>query len=130
MAIRHKFSARSLAILEELHPKLRDVIRLSLPKTRYDFGLVCGLRTIEQQEEMVKSGKSMTMNSKHLPDENGKSRAVDLIVYNLNGQISWHEKEWFNVAQTIFHTSAELSTPITWGGLWVLPHDKPHFELA
>jgi hypothetical protein len=46
------------------------------PNTKIDFGVICGLRTMEEQRVLVDKGASKTMRSKHLD-----GKAVDLMAY-------------------------------------------------
>lgn len=69
------FSAKSLANLNGVHPRL---IRLMTEITQFfDCTILNGLRTEEQQEQNVANHLSETMNSKHLPQADGLSHAVD-----------------------------------------------------
>lgn len=47
----------------------------------WDNKIIDGLRSIEEQRRNIATGVSQTMNSKHLPNENGKSEAVDVMPY-------------------------------------------------
>ena len=58
-----KLSSRSLAKLEGVDTRLQDVVRSAIERTKVDFGVICGLRTIEEQEALVAKGASQTMRS-------------------------------------------------------------------
>lgn len=110
------------------HDDLERVAVLALKYSKYDFGITCSLRTIEEQEQLVKDGKSQTMKSRHLPNEQGVSEAIDFAVY-LNGSITWSIRYYRVVAQAFFRAAIELGVDIEWGGLWETFVDGPHVQL-
>ena len=69
-------SQRSLDKLEGVHDDMVRVVKKAIDLTKVDFGVICGLRTIEEQEALVAKGASQTMKSKHLD-----GLAVDLMAY-------------------------------------------------
>jgi peptidoglycan L-alanyl-D-glutamate endopeptidase CwlK len=71
-----KLSSRSEAKLEGLDPRLVAVVKSAIHKTKIDFGVICGMRTLDEQKELVAKGASKTMKSKHL-----QGYAVDLMAY-------------------------------------------------
>ena len=62
----YKLSKRSLDKLEGLDPRLVAVVKSAIHRTKIDFGVICGMRTMEEQKALVASGASQTMKSKHL----------------------------------------------------------------
>jgi peptidoglycan L-alanyl-D-glutamate endopeptidase CwlK len=91
--------------------------------------IVNTLRTQAEQDENVKKGVSWTYNSKHLPDINGKSNAIDIcpwLVFNLHGpdKLQWDSND------PAFQKIGEIgeSIGLTWGGRWKVK-DSGHFEL-
>ena len=123
-----KLSAVSKAKLGTCDKKLQDVINLAITKTKHDFGVSEGVRTIERQKVLLDSGKSTTMKSRHLANCNGESEACDIIVY-VNGHVTWDIKYYRKVAKSIFEAAIELGIQIEWGGLWENFIDGPHFQL-
>jgi uncharacterized protein YcbK (DUF882 family) len=77
-----KFSQRSENNLKGVNPDLVKVIRRALEITPVDFIVIEGLRTQARQKEMVATGKSQTMNSRHLT-----GHAVDIIPVNTTWKI-------------------------------------------
>ena len=69
-------SKRSYGNLEKVDKRLFDVVETAIQLTTVDFGVIQGLRTIEEQEALVAKGASKTMKSKHL-----KGLAVDLMAF-------------------------------------------------
>ncbi|CAM0104534.1 endolysin [Vibrio phage 340E47.2] len=124
----HRFSKSSLKRMESLDPELRKVVKLALKYSKYDFGVSESLRTLERQKELVASGKSKTMNSRHLPNAEGKSEAVDLAVY-VGGKLTWEKKYLRKVSGAMFRAAFELGVPIEWGGHWETFLDMPHYNL-
>ncbi len=120
----HKFSKRSLERLSEVHPDLQKVVHKALELSPYDFGITEGKRTIERQKELYDSGKSQTMNSRHLDGD-----AIDIAVYIESG-LTWEIGYYRKVAQAFFAAAIELGIQIEWGGLWRTFVDGPHFQLA
>lgn len=117
------FSATSLSRLEGLHPDLVRVVCRALLISPYDFTVVEGLRTLEQQRKHVASGRSQTMNSRHL-----HGLAVDLAPL-VNGSISWSWDHFTPFGAAMKRAAAIEGVPITWGGDWTTLKDGPHFEL-
>jgi len=73
-------------------------------------------RTKERQEQLVKEGKSWTMNSKHI-----SGLAVDLGILK-DGNISWDYKDYEQLGE---YWEKHLGQ--TWGGNWK-QKDCVHFE--
>ena len=71
-----KLSNRSLDRLQGVDPDLVRVVEIAIQETKIDFGVIEGLRTEEKQRQLVESGASQTMKSKHL-----EGLAVDLMAY-------------------------------------------------
>jgi peptidoglycan LD-endopeptidase CwlK len=78
-----KLSQRSIERLDGVKDQLVDVVTRAIEISTVDFGVTEGLRTTETQRKYVETGKSQTMESKHLTGD-----AVDLVAY-INGQVSW-----------------------------------------
>lgn len=70
-----KFGKKSL---ENLVGVSEQLIRLhQFVITFFDHKITDGVRTLEEQKANVAKGVSKTMNSKHLPQADGKSHATD-----------------------------------------------------
>jgi peptidoglycan L-alanyl-D-glutamate endopeptidase CwlK len=114
-----KLSQRSLDRLEGVHPDLVKVVKRAIELTNVDFGVTCGVRTVEEQEKLVAAGKSQTMNSKHLQQEDGYSHAVDLVAY-VGSDVAWELNLYDDIADAMAKAASE-QTPfvdIIWGGAW------------
>jgi uncharacterized protein YcbK (DUF882 family) len=71
-----KLSQRSLNNLKGVDERLQEVVHYAIGVSKIDFGVICGLRTVEEQKALVAKGASKTMNSKHLTGD-----AVDLMAF-------------------------------------------------
>ena len=87
----HRFSQSSITRLNQCDESLERVACLALKYSKYDFGISESLRTKERQQELFDTGKSTTMNSRHLPNKLGVSEAIDIVVY-VNGKVTWEHK--------------------------------------
>ena len=118
-----RLSSRSQSNLRGIHPDLRRVVERAIEITPVDFTVIEGLRTKERQRELVDSGASRTMNSRHLT-----GHAVDLVAW-VDGAISWEWPHYHKIAASMKQAAAELGIRIEWGGDWKSFKDGPHFQL-
>lgn len=105
-------SKRSLERLEGIDDGLYAVTERAIEYTKVDFGVTCGLRTIEQQKELVDAGASQTMNSKHIP-----GLAVDVVAY-IGPRISWELNLYDDIADAFAEAGRELGVSLRWGAAW------------
>ena len=118
-----ELSKLSLERLEGVDERLKAVVIECAARCPFPFNVSEGLRTVEQQREYVKQGKSRTMNSKHLT-----GKAVDLYPLTMNRkQVDWSRFE--DLADLMFQVASDQGTEIVWGGHWKTFVDKCHFEL-
>jgi peptidoglycan L-alanyl-D-glutamate endopeptidase CwlK len=127
-----KFSKRSQDRLNTCHPLLRKVFEEVVKKV--DCTIIEGVRTVETQKEYVRTGKSTTMNSKHLPQADGTSWAVDCIAYPVEWD-NWQRNYMFaGYVKGVAHSMGiDLRMGADWDGDFTTKdqkfHDLPHFEL-
>jgi peptidoglycan LD-endopeptidase CwlK len=121
-------SVRSLERLAGAHPDLRKVIERAAAISDIDFTVLEVLRTPARQRQLVASGASKTMNSRHLPGSDGKSRAVD-IAPMIGGKVSWDWPLYHRLAPIIKQAANDVGVPIEWGGDWKSFRDGPHWQL-
>ncbi len=107
-----KLSRRSLDRLEGIDDDLQAVVKMAITLTKTDFGVVQGMRTIEQQKELVAKGASQTMKSKHL-----EGKAFDIMAF-INGRASWELSVYDDLADAIKEAAINLNVPICWGAAW------------
>lgn len=124
----YQLSQRSKSNLSGVHPDMVKVVERAIQISPYDFGVSRGLGTIEEQREYVESGASTTMDSLHLPQEDGYSHAVDLFVL-VNGEVTWEHKYFRKVIQAVFTAAIELGVQVSAGALWRDFLDSPHIQL-
>jgi peptidoglycan L-alanyl-D-glutamate endopeptidase CwlK len=103
-----------------VHPDLVLVVNKAIEITTQDFTVLEGLRTLERQQQLYNTGKSKTMNSRHLT-----GHAVDLAPW----PISWDWEYFYPIAEAMKDASDEVGVPIEWGGDWKSFPDGPHFQL-
>lgn len=121
-------SSRSASKLSGAHPHLRKVVERAIKLTPIDFTVGETLRSIERQQFLLNTGKSSTMNSRHLPGSKGYSFAVDLYVIR-DGKVSNDMADYCKIADAMKQAAKELGTPLEWGGDWKTFKDGPHFQL-
>jgi peptidoglycan L-alanyl-D-glutamate endopeptidase CwlK len=116
-------SQRSKDRLKGVHPDLVKVIEEAIKESPLDFSISEGLRTKERQKVLFDSGKSQTMNSRHIT-----GHAIDFAVIK-DGEVTWDFKYYQLVADHIKKVAKELGVDIVWGGDWQSFRDGPHIEL-
>jgi len=112
---------RSLSNLEGIHPDLVSVVKRAIEITEQDFTVIEGLRDIDRQRELFKSGASTTMNSRHLT-----GHAVDIAPYPL----SWDWDQYYPIEDAMKQAALELEVDLEWGGDWKSFKDGPHWQLS
>ena len=112
---------RSKEKLRGVHPDLVSVVERAIELTEQDFTVIEGLRDIDRQRELVKTGKSTTMNSRHLD-----GHAVDIAPW----PISWDWDEFYPIADAMKQAAEELEVDLEWGGDWKSFPDGPHYQLS
>ena len=116
-------SDRSNDNLLGVHPDLIKVVRTAAELSPVVFVVTEGLRTEARQKQLVRSGASKTMNSRHLT-----GHAVDLAA-TVEGKVSWDWPLYYRLADTMKMAAESLDIPIEWGGDWTTFKDGPHFQL-
>ena len=107
-----KLSTRSLDKLEGVDSDLVAVVKRAIELTKVDFGVIYGMRTVEEQEKLVAAGKSQTMKSNHLV-----GKAVDLMAY-VDGAACWELNVYDDLCDAMKAAAEELGTPVKWGAAW------------
>ena len=117
----YKLSLRSKQRLSGVHPDLVAVVKRTIEITEQDFSVIEGIRHIERQRQLVATGKSTTLNSRHLT-----GHAVDLVPY----PVSWDWEHFYPIADAMKQAAEELDVDLEWGGDWKSFPDGPHFQLS
>ncbi|MDX1344065.1 MAG: M15 family metallopeptidase [Reinekea sp.] len=106
---------KSLQELRGVDDSLVAVVKRAIELTTVDFSVHDGLRTLEEQKELVKKGASTTLNSKHID-----GLAVDLVPY-INGKLRWEWVPIYQIAEAVRFAAQELDVSLRWGGNWDIP---------
>lgn len=114
-------SDRDRKRLAGVHPDLVRVIERA--RSLAEFIVTEGVRTPERQRQLVASGASQTMASRHLT-----GHAVDLAAL-VDGAVRWDWPLYDRLALAVKRAAADEGVPIVWGGDWPKFRDGPHFEL-
>ena len=117
----YQLGVKSQSRLNGLHPDLVAVVKRAIEITDQDFTVLEGLRSVERQKELVESGKSTTMNSRHLT-----GHAVDIAPW----PISWDWDYFYPISDAMKDAAKELKVDLEWGGDWSSFPDGPHFQLS
>jgi len=128
-----KYSKKSREKLETCHPDLQRLFNEVIKHV--DCTILEGVRTKERQEDLVRTGRSKTMNSKHLDKGDGYSHAIDVSLY----PIVWDQPEKF-IAFSFFvkgiatSMGIKIRLGVDWDGDFdITEHnffDGPHIELV
>jgi peptidoglycan L-alanyl-D-glutamate endopeptidase CwlK len=117
----YKLGNRSLQNLSGVHPDLVAVVNRAIQITKQDFTVIEGIRNINRQRQLVKSGASTTMNSRHLT-----GHAVDIAPW----PISWEWEDFYPIEEAMKLAADELGIDLEWGGDWKSFKDGPHWQLS
>ena len=115
----YKLSGRSLNKLEGVHPTMVDTVKRAIEVSKVDFGVIYGVRSLKEQERLYREGRSQTMKSKHLVQEDGYSHAVDLMAYD-GSDPSWDIVMYDDIADAMKAAAKETGAKIRWGAAWTI----------
>ena len=110
----YKLSTKSQERLIGVEPELKEIVYEAIKVTKVDFGVIEGLRTEEKQKQLVESGASQTMKSKHL-----EGRAVDLMAY-IGGRGSWELSVYDEIADAMKEAAIKVDVAVRWGAAWTV----------
>lgn len=116
--------AQSRARLAGVHPDLVSVVERAIGLSLIDFRVTEGVRTMARQKQLMASGATRTLKSRHLT-----GHAVDLVAL-VGGTVRWDWPLYPRLATAMKAAAAELGVPIEWGGDWRTFKDGPHFQLT
>ena len=129
-----KFDQRTARNLEEVHPDLVHLLRTF--DSPWPIVVTEGARSLKKQKEYFETGKSQTMNSRHLKrlprlGDRQVSHAIDFAVFpeGLDGQVSWDWSYYADVAAALKQHAKAMRIPIKWGGEWG-SRDGVHIQLT
>ena len=107
----YQLGKRSKDRLLGVDPRMVAVVEKAITISEQDFSVICGLRTVKEQEALVAKGASQTMKSKHL-----EGLAVDLMAYIDGGR--WELNLYDEIADAIRKSAIELGVNVRWGAAW------------
>lgn len=119
----YNLSAKSKGRLKGVHPDLVKVIHRAIQITPIDFTVLEGMRSVKRQKYLFDTGKSKTMNSRHLT-----GHAVDIAPW-VDGTISWDWAYYWPLADAVKKAAKEVGIEVEWGGDWKTFKDGPHWQL-
>lgn len=128
----YKYSQKSLDKLSTCHPDIQKVFKEAIKYV--DITILEGVRSKERQEELVRTGASKTLDSKHLEQKDGFSHAVDAMACPIEWE-NWQKNYLF--AGFIKGIACSIGVKLRLGADWdgdfdtkdQTFHDLPHFEL-
>lgn len=155
----YALGARSLRMLEQVHPRLVAVVRRAIQISTVDFMVLEGVRSKEQCWVNYGKGRNAVqcqqagvpakyaqpgvakvtwlrdpLASRHCIQQDGFGHAVDLVPY----PVDWSSPKKFDaIAAAMRQAAGELGVAVRWGADWDNDgkprergeSDSPHFEL-
>ena len=109
--------------LKGVHPDLVRVVNRLARETDIPFQIGEGLRSWTRQKMLVATGKSKTMNSRHLT-----GHAVDIFPL-VGGKPSWDWRYYYPLAKAMKRAAELENIRLEWGGDWRSFKDGPHWQL-
>lgn len=106
-----------------VHPDLVRVVRKMQEIAISPVAIICGLRTLDEQEHLLASGASNTIRSRHLT-----GHAVDWVPI-VGGEGSWTVKDYLPLIAQWKEAGAHVGVPIESGGDWLTLKDYDHLQL-
>lgn len=106
---------RSQRELVGVSEELIAVVERAIATTPIDFVVWDGMRTQAEQIELVRTGASHTMRSRHLIGE-----AVDLVPW-VAGKPRWEWPLIWPIAEAMRLAASLEGVALTWGGVWDRP---------
>lgn len=119
-----KLGPRSLLNLRGVHPDLVRVVKRAISISDIDFTVIEGLRSPARQKELVASGASRTMKSRHIT-----GHAVDIVPY-VGGKVRWDWPLFIPIAEAMKEAARVENVKIRWGGTWGLLADAPQINMG
>ena len=121
-----KLNATSIARLRGVDANLIALAKRAREISPIPFEITEGLRSMERQRYLVKTGKSRTLKSYHL-----RGKAIDFVAMP-GGKVSWNLPDYKTVVEQAFKPAAKelkLADKITFGLYWKSIVDGPHVQI-
>lgn len=116
---------RSLKKLEGVHADLVKVAHRAhelAVEAGLDFAITEGVRSLARQRQLVASGASTTMKSRHLTGD-----AFDFVPL-VGGEPNWKWPAFWPIVELIEKAAKELGIPVEMGARWRKFPDGPHVQ--
>lgn len=124
-----QLNKRSLDNLVGVHPDLVRVVHRGAETTSVNFIVTEGVRTLARQKQLVASGASQTLNSRHIPGGPANlSHAIDVAAV-VGGQVRWDWPLYEKIAVAMKLAAQLEGVLVEWGGDWRSFKDGPHYQL-
>lgn len=107
-----KYGKKSKIELEKVDPRLRELMEEVLKISPIDITITEGLRSSLRQEELVKEGKSKTLNSKHI-----KGKALDFAPCK-NGWVNFNREDAIFLSGFILAVARMKEVKVRVGAIW------------
>jgi peptidoglycan L-alanyl-D-glutamate endopeptidase CwlK len=114
---------RSRRNLRDVNPDLVAVVEMAIRISTVDFTVIEGRRTLARQKQLLRSGATRTLRSRHLT-----GHAVDLAPW-VGGTIRWDWPLFPPIARAMIQAAKDQNIALRWGGDWKRFRDGPHFQL-
>ncbi len=130
--------ARTLENLEGVHPSLQAIVIGAMDRFKpeltglpeFTWSVISGVRTLDEQKYLFKSGASKTLKSKHLIQSDGLGHAVDIGCFK-GGIYLTDIIYYIAVKQAFFKEATQYpSIGLDWGGSWKGFVDPSHFQIT
>ena len=110
---KHFLNEDSEALLNDVQPKLAEVVRRAAAISDIEIQVIHGKRTTEEQDEFFRKGVTQSgAHSAHL-----YGAAVDIVPV-VEGRISPEFEVYDEVAMCMKYAAEDLEVGIRWGGAW------------
>ena len=110
-------SQRSFQKLAGVNDILQDTVKEAIKLTKVDFGVIYGIRTLDEQKRLYEAKRSQTMNSKHLLQDDDTGHAVDLMAYD-GSNPSWELVMYDDIADAMKEASKTTGAVLRLGAAW------------
>lgn len=113
----YQLGAKSKSELEGVTPGLVKTVEDAIKITAQDFSVHDGIRTLQEQHELLAKGASTTLKSMHLIQDDGYGHAVDLVPY-INGRLRWEWEPIYKIAHAVAQAAKKNNVTLIWGAVW------------
>ena len=100
-----------------VHLSLVEVVHKALQKSSIDFGVTQGVRDLETQKKLMAAGRSQTLKSLHLPQDDGFSHALMSSVI-LTGRYAGNCRVYDRIADAFKAASEDVGLTLEVGCAW------------